>query len=174
MACRNVRLNGLEGTIEIIHADFRRGHRLLREEKFDIVISNPPYLKVGHGRLNPCIERAVARHELKCTLEELVMTAADTVKEKGRFHLIYPVVRLDDLTDVLAANNFFPVRRRFIRAREETPPNLILVESGRKPCPCGRSQDSTLTLYDKQGNYSSETAKILFDSGIERRKSFGD
>ena len=174
IAFRNVQLNALEERIKIIHADFRQSHRLLQEEKFDIVISNPPYLKVGQGRLNPCIEKAVARHELKCTLEELVRAAINAVQRKGRFNLIYPTVRFDDLKDALATNSLFPIRKRFIRAREEAPPNLVLVEAGEKTCIRERNEDSTLTLYDKQGNYSRETAEILFDSAIQRVEISGD
>jgi tRNA1(Val) A37 N6-methylase TrmN6 len=163
-ADRSVRLNGLARRIKIIHGDFREGHRLLQEEKFDIVISNPPYLKVDEGRLSPSLEKAVARHELKCTLDDVVRSAGTLIKERGRFLIIYPMARYDHLNQALKKFGFSPVRQRFIRASVTASPNLVLMEAATQAPPAGLEEEKILTLFDDEGHYTGEAADILFNT----------
>jgi tRNA1(Val) A37 N6-methylase TrmN6 len=162
MAERNVRLNGLASRIKIIHGDFRQGRRLLHEEKFDIVISNPPYLKVDEGRLSPSLEKAVARHELQCTLDDVVRSARTLMTDQGRFFIIYPMSRHDELSQALKAHGFSPVRRRFVRARERDRPNLVLLKACHGTPQADLAEEKILTLYDGDRTYSQEAAEILF------------
>jgi len=167
IAARNVRLNGLTHRIRMIQADFRDGHRLLHGEKFDIVLSNPPYLKVDEGRLSPSLEKAVARHELKCTLDDVVRSAGTLIKDRGRFLIIYPMARYDDLNRALKTYGFSPVRRRFVRARVNTSPNLILMEAGTCSPPGSPEEERILTLYDDEQNYTREAAEVLFKMPVD-------
>ena len=94
LARQNVSLNRFSSKIEIWEKDFKD----LRERGiFDCVLCNPPYRRVGSGSVNPQEEKALARHEINATLEDVLRAAHHLLKNKGRFFLIYPASRTADL-----------------------------------------------------------------------------
>jgi tRNA1Val (adenine37-N6)-methyltransferase len=119
-------------------------------------------LKVDEGRLSPSLEKAVARHELQCTLDDVVRSARTLITDQGRFLIIYPMSRHDELSQALKTHSFSPVRRRFVRARETARPNLVLLEASSGTPPADLAVEKTLTLYEDDRTYSREAAEILF------------
>lgn len=156
IARRNVKLNNLEEKIQIIEEDLRA---FRPEKKFDIVFSNPPYIKKKGGHLSPSAEKSIAKHELKCNINDIVKKTYELLKEDGRAYFIYPAKRKDDFTRILKQYSLEIKTLRFIHPRPGTPPNLFLAEvsfSSRKS-----EILPPFILYDEKGEYSAEANKVF-------------
>jgi tRNA1Val (adenine37-N6)-methyltransferase len=129
LAEKNIAINHLEDRITILHQDFKKLKKVFSAGSFDVVFSNPPYRKVLTGRINPSLEKAVARHEIQGTLNDLIETAAYLLPTKGRCYLIYSAPRTVDLLVTLRRNKLEPKRLRFIHPKREENAKFILVES---------------------------------------------
>jgi len=131
VACaqKNVALNHLEDRISILKQDFRQLKRIFPPGSFDVVLSNPPYRAVRTGRINPSMEKAIARHEIKGKLEDLISIASYLLPPKGRCYLIFPALRTVDLFVALRNGNLEPKRIQFVHPRVGEEAKFILIES---------------------------------------------
>lgn len=129
LAKRNVMLNHLEDRISILQGDFRKLKTIFPPGSFHVVVSNPPYRKYGTGRMNPAHEKAIARHEIQGTLEDLVSVASYLLPANGRCYLIFPALRTVDLLTALRNQRLEPKRLQFVHPRPREEANFILVES---------------------------------------------
>ena len=129
LAKKNVALNHLQHRISILHKDFRELKGSFSPGVFDVVLSNPPYRNYHTGRLNPLMEKAIARHEIKGTLEDLISIASYLLLPKGRCYLVYPASRTVDLLVVLRSKRLEPKRLQFAYPRIEEEAKFILTES---------------------------------------------
>ena len=114
MARRSVRLNKLEEKISIIGGDLREAAGIFPGASFDVVTSNPPYMLPGHGKENADPRIAAARHEITCTLEDVVRAARHVLGSGGRFYMVHRPFRLAEILRVLSANHFEPKRIRMV------------------------------------------------------------
>jgi len=128
-ARKNVILNHLDHRISILHQDFRELKGTFRSGSFNVVVSNPPYRQYRTGRVNPSVEKAIARHEITATLGDLVGIASYLLPIKGRCYLIFPAWRTVDLLTVLRGKSLEPKRLQFVHPRLEEGAKFILVES---------------------------------------------
>lgn len=94
-AARNVRLNGFEEKMEVVAGDVKSLPMTGRTA--DVVICNPPYRQVESGRINPDPRRAIARHEILATTDDILRAARYLLRKRGRLAVVYPCVRLADL-----------------------------------------------------------------------------
>jgi tRNA1Val (adenine37-N6)-methyltransferase len=129
LAKTNVRLNHLGNQVSILCMDFRKLKDLFPPGCFDVVFSNPPYRKYQTGRVNPTLEKAIARHEMKGTLRELISIASYLLPSKGRCYLIYSVSRIVDLLLVLRSRRLEPKRLQLVYPRFNEEAKFVLVES---------------------------------------------
>jgi tRNA1Val (adenine37-N6)-methyltransferase len=128
-AKKNVILNHLENRISIIRQDFRELRNTFPPGSFDVVLSNPPYRKYRTGRINPSLEKAIARHEVKGTLEDLVSIASYLLPPKGRCYVIFPVLRTVDLFVALRGEKLEPKRLQFVHPFLGKEAKFVLTES---------------------------------------------
>ncbi len=126
---KNVVLNHLEDRISILMQDFRELKETFPPGSFDVVLSNPPYRKYRTGRINPSIEKAIARHEIKGTLEDLISIASYLLPPKGRCYTIFPALRTVDLLMALRDGKLEPKRLQFVHPRIGEEAKFILTES---------------------------------------------
>jgi tRNA1Val (adenine37-N6)-methyltransferase len=126
---KNVFLNHLENHISILKQDFRELKGTFPPGSFDVVLSNPPYRRYRTGRINPAMEKAVARHEMKGTLEDLISIASYLLPPKGRCYLIFPALRAVDLFVSLRGGKLEPKRLQFVHPRIAEEAKFILIES---------------------------------------------
>jgi tRNA1(Val) A37 N6-methylase TrmN6 len=126
-ALRNARLNGFERELEVILGDLRTPP--LRPSFADVVICNPPYRPKNSGRINPDAQKAIARHEVLSSLNDILDTAAKTLRAKGRFAMIYPAARLADLLIKMRGFNLEPKRLRVVYPSMRSDAKLALVEA---------------------------------------------
>jgi len=128
-ARKNVALNHLDGRISILKHDFRQLKEIFPAGSFDVVLSNPPYRKYRTGRINPSMEKAIARHEIKGKLEDLISIASYLLPPKGRCYLIFPALRTVDLFISLRNGTLEPKRIQFVHPRLGGEAKFILTES---------------------------------------------
>jgi tRNA1Val (adenine37-N6)-methyltransferase len=129
LAKKNVLLNHLGDRVSILYTDFRKLKGLFPPGYFDVVFSNPPYRKYRTGRVNPTIEKAIARHEIKGTLEDLISIASYLLPSKGRCYLIYPASRVVDLLLILRSQRLEPKRLQLVYPRFNEEAKFVLIES---------------------------------------------
>jgi len=159
LAKRNVELNHLANSIEIINSDIRETVKTLSPGVFDYVFSNPPFRRQKTGLLNRNMERAIARHEIKITLSDIIETASYLLKNRGRFYIIYHPFRLMDLICILKEKGLEPKRMRFVHSRACEEARMVMIEASKR----GRTWlkvDPPLYIYNDNDEYSDEMKRI--------------
>ena len=155
MARRSVMLNGLEDKIDIVTGDIKNAASIFGKSSMDVVTSNPPYMIGQHGLKNPHSEKAIARHEVCCTLEDVVSAAAALLKPGGNFFMVHRPFRLAEIMTVLSAYKLEPKRMRLVYPFVDKEPNMVLIKANRG----GRSRltvEKPLIVYKEQGVYTDE------------------
>jgi len=158
-AVENAAANRWSGRIRVLEGDFTALAGEWQAETFDWILSNPPYRKVNSGKINPCREKALARHELALTLEGLVQASVRLLKPGGKIALAYPYHRLEEVMEQLRRNQLNPTRFVRVNGHEEAAPKICLVEAVRgdgPPTPVAE----TLTLYHPDGRYTKTLQEI--------------
>lgn len=162
MARRSVAYNGLQDRIRIVTGDIKEAAAVFGPASFDVVVSNPPYMTGNHGLLNAEQSRAIARHEVLCTLEDLVRETARVLTSRGRFYLVHRPFRLAEIISVLKAYHLEPKRMRLVYPYVDKEPNMVLLEACRGGNP--RIQvEKPLIVYEKPGIYTDEIREIYGD-----------
>lgn len=127
LARRNVLLNGREGRIEVVEADFRTYEP---DRKFDLVFSNPPWIRKSSGFLSRSAEKSAAKHELHGDIGDSLGKTAEWLEPDGRACFVYPEKRREDFARAADRLRFRVLRFRQVLPREGEPANLFLVELG--------------------------------------------
>lgn len=159
LARENMRRNALEDRSEIICGDIREHRALFRSGAFDAVIANPPYYPVGSGALSPDSQRAAARGETSCTLEDICRAAAFLCRTGGSFTIVYKPERLADAMCCMREHGLEPKRLRLVCHSIAAAPNLILLE-GRRGGKPGLKLEPALILTSSDGSESEELRRI--------------
>lgn len=166
MAKRSVKLNGLEDRIEIINEDLKNIKEHVGVNSIDVVTSNPPYMNSGAGLKNPEDMKAISRHEIKCTLEDIVSTASRLLKHNGHFYLIHRPHRLVDIICLCREYKLEPKKLRFIHPNKNKKPNLLLLKCIKAAKPELKFLDP-LYVYKDDGSYTDEIYGIYGRETIE-------
>lgn len=159
MAARSVALNRLEEKIDIVNGDIKEASQLFGAASFDVVTSNPPYMNDAHGLKNPELPKAMARHEVLCTLEDVVREAARCLKPGGRFYLVHRPHRLIEIITALTACRLEPKRMKMVHPYVDREANMVLIEAVRG----GRSMirvEAPVVVYREPGVYTDEIYDI--------------
>lgn len=159
MARRSVAMNGLEDKIDIVIGDIKEASAYFGLASFDVVISNPPYMNHGHGLINPGDAKAIARHELLCTLEDVLREASRLIKPGGRFYLVHRPYRLVEIMNTLTQYKLEPKRMKLVYPYVDKEPNMVLLECVKG----GKSMlkvEAPLIVYKEQGVYTDEIYDI--------------
>ena len=159
MAARSVSLNHLEGKIEIVTGDIKEAVSLFGAASFDVVTCNPPYMTEHHGLTNPEAPKAIARHELLCTLEDVISQAARLLKPGGNFYMVHRSFRLVDIITLLRTYGVEPKRMKMVYPFVDKEPNMVLIEANRGGRP-RLSVEKPLIVYKEPGVYTDEIYDI--------------
>lgn len=159
MARRSVALNGLCSRIDIIEGDIRQAGELWEPGSFDVVTSNPPYMKGSHGLKNPALPKAIARHEILCSLEDVVREAAKLLRPGGHFFLIHRPFRLAEIFAEMAEYHLEPKRMRLVYPFADREPNMVLIEGAKGGRP-RMTVEKPLIVYQQPGVYTEEIYEI--------------
>lgn len=159
MASRSVKLNGLEEKIDIITGDIKEAGRIFGGASFDVVTTNPPYMNDSHGLKNPELPKAIARHEVLCTLEDVVREGAHVLRPGGRLYMVHRPHRLIEIITALTKYRLEPKRMKMVHPFVDKEANMVLIEAVRG----GRSMikvEKPLIVYREQGIYTDEIYDI--------------
>ena len=156
-ARENILKNGLDARCCMICGDIKNSRSLFRSGEFDFVISNPPYFPAGSGKMSPDADRASARGELSCSLDDICSAAAYLCRTGGTFCIVHRAERMAELICRLSASGLEPKRLRLVSHTADSAPSLVLIESKRGAKP-GLKIMPPLVLRDPDG---SETAEVL-------------
>ena len=159
MAARSVALNGLEERIKIVHGNLCDASSLFPRHSFNVVTCNPPYMIDEHGRGNELDAKTIARHEVLCTLEDVVAAADTLLATHGRFFMIHRPFRLPDIFEALASHKMEPKRMRLIQPFANKEPNMVLIEA-RKNAKRRLTIEPPLIVRNDDGVYTDEINKI--------------
>lgn len=155
MAMRSVALNGLREKIDIVTGDIKEASRIFGKASFDVVTSNPPYMIAGHGETNPDDAKAIARHEVLCTLDDVVREAALCLKPNGRFYMVHRPFRLGEIFACLEKYKLRVKELRMVHPYIDKDPNMVLI-GATKGGNQGVKIAPPLIVYKEQGVYTDE------------------
>lgn len=159
MAKRSVKYNDLEKKIDIINADIVGISRGNFNKKFDYVISNPPYKKLNTGLINDNQKKLISKHEVKCTLKDVVNEASKLLKDKGVFYMVHRPDRLCDIFNAMRENKVEPKEIQLVHSHLEDEANLVLI----KGVKCGNPSLKVLKpliVYNENNEYTEELLKF--------------
>jgi len=156
LARRNVSLNRMAGRIAVLRRDLRT---FRRRKKFDVVFSNPPYIRKRSGFLCATEEKSVAKHELKCDIVEVMRAAAGLLKKDGRAFFVFPARRRADLAAAAAASGLHLQAIRSVHPKKGAEANLILAEYGFAPAK--ERVIPPLILHDEGGGPTADARRIF-------------
>ena len=159
MAARSVALNGLEEHIKIVHGDLCDAANLFPRHSFNVVTCNPPYMIDEHGRGNALDAKTIARHEVLCTLEDVVAAADSLLATHGRFFMIHRPFRLPEIFSALEKHNMEMKRMRLIQPFADKEPNMVLIEA-RKNAKRRLTIEPPLIVRNDDGEYTAEIQQI--------------
>ena len=159
LARRNVELNHLENRISVVKGDIKEASTIFGEASFNVVTSNPPYMNENHGIVNPDSAKAIARHEITCSLEDVVKAAKWLLKTGGHFYMVHRPFRLAEIIYTLKQHKLEPKRMRLVHPYVDKEPNMVLIDAAK-----GGKQRITveppLIVYNKDGSYTDEIYQI--------------
>ena len=159
MARRSVALNKLADKVDIVTGDIKEASAVFGLASFDVVTCNPPYMNHNHGIVNPGEAKAIARHELLCTFEDVVREASRVLKSDGRFYLVHRPFRLVEIMNKLTEYKLEPKRMKLVHPFVDKEPNMVLIE-----CMKGAKSmvkvEAPLIVYKEPGVYTDEIYDI--------------
>lgn len=159
MASRSVLLNDLQDRVKIVWGDIRDPFNHFKPASFDAVVTNPPYIKKSGGIVNPSDTKAISRHELFCSLEDVIRTSSKLLKPYGRFAMVHRPERLADIIYLMRTWKIEPKYLRFVHPSPYRKPNLVLIRGVKNGNPELKMMEP-LYVYDENGNYSEEINRI--------------
>lgn len=159
MAKRSVLLNNLQEKIEILNIDLNNATEHLKPHTYDAVISNPPYKLANSGIINPTDQKAISRHEIKCSLEDVIRTASILLKQYGSFYMVHRPDRLVDIICLMRQYKLEPKQIRFIHPKAGDKPNMVLIRASKHGKP-ELKFDPPLYIYNDEGVYTEDVYKI--------------
>lgn len=155
----NMSVNSLQDRSEIICGDIRDHRSLFNSGSFDFAVSNPPYYSISSGYVSPKENKAAARSELSCSLDDVCTAAAFLCRTGGSFFMVYKPERLAEALRVMSEKGLEPKRLRLVCADASKPPSLVLIEARRGGRP-GLNIEASLYLNDPDGTASEEYRRI--------------
>ena len=162
MAARSVALNVLDSRIKIINGDLKDADKLFPRHSFNIVTCNPPYMSGEHGKSNELDAMSIARHEVLCTLEDVVIAADYLLATHGRFFMIHRPFRLPEIFESLAAHKLEAKRMRLVQPFAGKEPNMVMIEA-RKNAKRRLTIEPPLIVRNDDGSYTAEIRQIYGD-----------
>lgn len=159
MARRSVELNNLTSKIDIVEGDIKEASKIFGKNTMNVVTVNPPYMNDLHGIKNPELPKAIARHEVLCTLEDVVREGAAVLKQNGRMYMVHRPHRLVEIITMMTKYKLEPKRMRLVHPYKDKEANMVLIEALKG----GKSMikvEEPLVVYKDVNVYTEELLKL--------------
>lgn len=164
MANRSIEMNNIQDRVKVINYDLNKLREVIKAGSIDAITVNPPYKAKNSGLINERDSKTIARHEISCTLEDIIIESARELKSSGTLYMIHKTERLVDILYYMRKYKIEPKRIRFIHPNINEAPNLVLIEGTRS----GRAflkVEKPLYVYKENGEYTEEIKEIY---GLEK------
>ncbi len=159
MARRSVAYNNIEEFVDIVHGDIKEASAIFGGASFDVVTTNPPYMNENHGLKNPESHKAIARHEILCTLEDVIREGAKVLKPGGSFCMVHRPHRLTEIFELMRKYRVEPKRMRMVHSFIDKEATMVLLEGIRGGRPMIKVE-KPLIIYESQGKYTEEIIRL--------------
>jgi tRNA1(Val) A37 N6-methylase TrmN6 len=159
MARRTVGYNKLEERVGFINGDLKDLSLIKSIPKADVVTVNPPYKLQNSGIINPDDKNAIARHEICCTLEDVIIACRAILKDNGRMYMVHRPERIADILCTMRKHKIEPKTIRMIHPNTKKAPNIVLVE-GQRDGGAFLKWEPPLYVYNDNGGYTEELERI--------------
>jgi tRNA1Val (adenine37-N6)-methyltransferase len=159
MATRSTQLNNIEHKVTIVHGDIKEADQLFPLSSYDVVTSNPPYMDSGKGLVNPSSMKAIARHEVLCSLDDVVRVASQLLKVGGRFYMVHRPHRFIEIVEVFRKYKLEPKRCQFVHSYVDKEATMVLIEGIRGAKPMVKIE-APLVIYSEPNVYTKEVRMI--------------
>ena len=159
MAKRSVKLNGVEGKIEILNKNILDLKNIYNKGYFDVVVTNPPYKKINTGLINEENKKMISRHEITANLRDFIHISSYLLKDHGEFFMVHRPERLVDILWTMREEKIEPKKIKFVYPNENKKTNLVLIK-GVKNGNYFLEFEDNLYVYNQNGNYTDEILKI--------------
>lgn len=159
MARRSVSLNQLDEKVQIVTGDIKDASKIFGASSFHVITTNPPYMIGTHGENSPMEAKAIARHEVLCTLDDILRESARLLTPKGRFYMVHRPFRLAEILSKMVEYRIEPKRMRLVYPYIDKEPNMVLIEGLRG----GKSRmtvEPPLIVYKESGVYTDEIYEL--------------
>ena len=163
MARRSVAHNRLEDKVEIVNGDIKEAANIFGPASFDVITTNPPYMIGQHGIANASDTKAIARHEVLCTLDDILRESARVLKPGGRFYMVHRPFRLAEILSKMVGVGIEPKRMRMVHPFIDKEPNMVLIE-GKRGGNSRMTVERPLIVYKDTNIYSDE---LLGEYGLK-------
>lgn len=155
MAARTVAYNDLQEKVDIVQGDIKEAAEIFGAASFHVVTCNPPYMIGQHGLQNPHMPKAIARHEILCTLEDVVCSASKVLMPGGNFFMVHRPFRLAEIMGTLMKYRLEPKRMQLVYPYIDREPNMVLLEA-RKGGNSRITVEKPLIVYERPGVYTRD------------------
>lgn len=159
MAFRSIKLNNLENKIDVLNMDLKQLPDEFKPNSFDAIVCNPPYKKINSGIENTNTEKLIARHEIMCTLEDVISVSSKLLKNNGSIYMVHRPERLADIMCLYRKHKMEPKLLQFIQPYINKAPNLVLIKAVKNANSFLKTLP-TLIVYNNDGSYTNEILKI--------------
>ncbi len=162
MAKRSIQYNNQEDKIYMECCDLKELDKIYNPHLFDVVTCNPPYIKAGSGAVNEADGKAVARHEILCTLDDVFAAAAKMLKYGGRLYMVHRTNRLGDIFELSKKHRLEPKVMRFVHATIDKAPSMVLMEFAKDGKP-HLEVEKPMIIYAAGNVYTKEVNDIFYN-----------
>ena len=159
MARRSVCMNDLQERIDIVEGDIRNASGHFGASSMDVITTNPPYMIGQHGLTGSNDAKTIARHEVLCTLKDVIRESAAILKPHGRFYMVHRPFRLVDIFSCMREYRIEPKRMRMVHPFADKEPNMVLIEGVRGGRP-RLTVEKPLVIYREKGVYTDEIYEV--------------
>ena len=162
MARRSVAYNHLEDKIKVITGDIRDASNIFGASSFHVITTNPPYMIGTHGENSPSTAKAIARHEVLCTLDDILRESAKMLMPGGRFYMVHRPFRLAEIFSTLKKYHLEPKRMQLVYPFVDKEPNMVLIEAMKGGNP-RITVEKPLIVYETPGVYTKDIRELYGD-----------
>lgn len=159
MAIRSSKYNEVEDVVSFKNADLKDLKYLSSLGTFDVLTVNPPYKLNNSGIVNLDDKLAIARHEIMCSLEDVIVASRKLLKDNGRMFIVHRPERLIDIFEIMRKYKIEPKRVQMVQPNINKAPNIVLVE-GQRDGGAYLKWEKPIYVYNEDGTYSEEINKI--------------
>ncbi|MGM9987023.1 MAG: tRNA1(Val) (adenine(37)-N6)-methyltransferase [Bacillaceae bacterium] len=162
MGVRSIEYNALGEQISVVHGDLKEMPKVLKTDYYDVVTCNPPYFQTPQtSEINENEHLAIARHEIMCTLEDVIRVSATMARYGGKIALVHRPGRVTDIITLMRKYNIEPKRIQFVHPKEGKEANTVLIE-GTKGGNADLKILPPVIVYNEKNEYTKEIRSILY------------